>query len=83
VKIVLPYDLSKENLDILKAGPTNENEWYWETWETLLNNSNGELYHNGDLWEVDIDKLNDWEALIERYFPNVDWYSIMDTVFSS
>jgi len=78
-----PCDLSEEDIEIIKKGPTQDNEWYWETWETLLNKSNGELHHSGDLWKVDIDKLNDWETLIEKHFPNVDWYSIMDTVFSS
>jgi len=78
-----PYDLSKEDLETLKKGPTKDNEWYWEAFETLLNNSNGELHHNGDLWKIDIDKLNDWEVLIEKHFPNNDWYSIMDTVFSN
>ena len=28
--------IDAENVEILKAGP--DHEWYWETWDTVLNN---------------------------------------------
>ena len=48
-----------------------ENEWYWEAWESILNNAqfideNGEtwyLHHDGDLWAVtqkDFDDMGDF-----------------------
>lgn len=54
----------------LEAGPY-ESEWYWETWECILNNAqfideNGEtwyLHEDCDLWAVtqkDFDEMGDF-----------------------
>lgn len=48
--------ISQEQLDILLQGP--EHEWYWETWDEILNNgeiidenkSVWRLHHDGDLF---------------------------------
>lgn len=50
--------LCEETRELLKAGP--EHDYYWETWETVLDNAeykdkNGNiwrLYHDGDLFAV-------------------------------
>ena len=50
------WGIGKEDMDTLLAGP--ENDWYWETWVTVLDNAsytdeNGNEWHltqDGDLW---------------------------------
>lgn len=47
-----------------------ENEWYWDTWHTVLNNAHYtdkasgkvyNLYQDGDLWAVCYDSMSDEE----------------------
>ena len=54
--------MSEEQWVILEAGP--EHEWYWETWEEVLNNAvitnpttheRFTLYQDGDLWLIPVD----------------------------
>lgn len=53
-------NVSSDDLAILEAGPTEENEWYLDTWDDVLNNAilvkdNGDrftLYQDGDLWII-------------------------------
>ena len=49
-----------------------ENEWYWETWDSVLGNAHyfdkpsGKVYHlhqDGDLWAVCYDRMTDEEKL--------------------
>lgn len=49
-----------------------ENDWYWETWDTVLGNAHyidkpsGKVYHlyqDGDLWAVCYDSMTDEEKL--------------------
>ena len=49
-----------------------ENEWYWETWDSVLGNahytdpSSGKVYHlhqDGDLWAFCYDSMTDEEKL--------------------
>jgi hypothetical protein len=65
------FDLSKfdgiesEDVKTCKLGP--EAEWYWDSWESILNNAKytdddgikWTLHHDGDLFLVAIDKLSD------------------------
>lgn len=59
--------VSQDDLNEL-ADP--ENEYYWDTWERVLNNakvvdnSTGQTYHlfqDGDLWLLDYDNMTDEE----------------------
>lgn len=54
------WSLEEEDLKILKEGP--DHEWYWETWEIVLNNArstckeDGKEYwtqQDGDLWAIE------------------------------
>lgn len=53
--------VSDDQYEILEAGP--EHEWYWETWDEVLNNAlvvdfdgvKYTLYQDGDVWLVPID----------------------------
>lgn len=52
--------VSAEEWKTLESGPDAENEWYWEAWESVLNNAKiehpdgrkGYLWQDGDLWVV-------------------------------
>ena len=47
----------RDALAVVAQGP--ENDYYWETWEDILNNwesvTGSTLYQNGDLWLLDKD----------------------------
>lgn len=54
------WSLEEEDLKILKEGP--DHEWYWETWEIVLNNARSTckeegkeywLQQDGDLWAIE------------------------------
>lgn len=49
-----------------------DGEWYWDTWETVLNNAEvvdhntGQtftLHHDGDLWLLDLDNMTEEEKI--------------------
>jgi hypothetical protein len=61
------WGISGEDLAILKEGP--DHEWYWETWETVLNNAKSTckeedreygLQQDGNLWAIEI--LSDYPS---------------------
>jgi hypothetical protein len=50
-----------------------DSEWYWDTWNTVLNNARivdhntGQtfiLHHDGDLWLLDLDNMTEEEKFI-------------------
>ena len=53
--------VSIDDVLICQAGP--EHEWYWESWQSILdsatvtdaNGNNWRLYQSGDLWEIPAD----------------------------
>ena len=54
------WEISEEDLEILKTGP--DHEFYWEAWETVLNNARSTcredgkeywLQQDGDLWAIE------------------------------
>lgn len=52
-------DSVKEAITNLKKEDSNEDEFYWEDWETILNgyvwkdsDCKYSLYQNGDLWQI-------------------------------
>lgn len=55
--------VSDEDYAILEAGP--DHEWYWDTWDTVINNAEltGDdgvkyyLWQDGDLWLVPKDEV--------------------------
>lgn len=61
------WNVKPEDATALAKGP--EEEWYWETWETVLNNAeytaeNGDkyvLHQDGDLFAVCLDKMSEDE----------------------
>ena len=64
------FDLEKWHVNHLDLSALSdyENEWYWETWESVLNNAyfelNGKtynLYQDGDLLAICYDELTDEE----------------------
>lgn len=52
--------VSDEEWEILEAGPSLENEWYWDTWYEVEQNAivtdekniKYTLLHDGDLWLI-------------------------------
>ena len=60
------WNISKEDEEILISGP--DHEWYWETWDTILNNAEyidddgvkWQLFQDGDVfavvWDEDYDE---------------------------
>lgn len=40
--------VDSEDLEILERGPTEDNEWYWEAWDSIL--TSAELVHNGHIY---------------------------------
>ena len=58
------WGISKEEAEILLSGP--EHEWYWETWEEVLDsaeyiNPAGNKYHlhqDGDLWAYCLERMS-------------------------
>ena len=45
--------IDAESVEILLSGP--DHEWYWETWDTVLNNfrtEKGEILHIGECGDV-------------------------------
>lgn len=60
--------ITKEYIKTLQDGP--DCEWYWETWETMINNfkikvdgKTFTLYQDGDLFLVALDSMSDREKL--------------------
>lgn len=66
------WGISDKDKNILLQGP--ENEWYWETWDEVLDNAeytdeNGHeyrLHQDGDLWGYCIDRM----TLEEQRLPD-------------
>jgi len=53
--------VNPEDLAILERGPTEDNEWYWEAWNSILTSAelvhNGHVYYfyqDGDCWAVPV-----------------------------
>lgn len=60
--------VSLELLDNLAEDDSNNDEFYWEDWQTVLDNAkivhNGveyTLHHDGDLWLINYDAMTDEE----------------------
>lgn len=58
------HGVSLELLDSLAEEDSNNGEFYWEDWEMVLNDARiildgveYTLYHDGDLWLVNIDLM--------------------------
>lgn len=72
---IMPQYLTGISQDDLNELADPENEWYWDTWEQVLNNarvvdhSTGQTYHlhhDGDLW------LLDWDNMTREEKENFD-----------
>lgn len=63
------WGISDDTRNILLAGPTSENEWYWEAWENVLSNASyidtaGNkwlLWQEGDLFIHCVELMTDRE----------------------
>lgn len=63
------FDLDKWHVkeDYMDELSSTDNEWYWDTWDVILNNAyfvdeNGnkwELWQDGDLWAICYELLTD------------------------
>ncbi len=54
--------IDAESIEILKAGP--DHEWYWETWDAVLNNfrtEKGEILWLGECGDVFLALPEEWE----------------------
>jgi hypothetical protein len=53
--------IKPKDIQTLLSGP--DTEWYWESWETVLNNAKHKtisgltLHQDGDLWAIDYEKM--------------------------
>ena len=67
--IMSDWGVADDTRDILLAGPTSENEWYWEAWEQVLNNASyvdaglntWRLWQEGDLFAYCVELMSDQE----------------------
>ena len=84
---ILPQYLNGVSQDDLNELADPENDYYWQTWEHVLNNakvidhSTGQTYllhHDGDLWLLDLDNMTRQEK--ENFFPD-DFYNEYDMDF--
>ena len=64
----LLYGVSNETLDYLAKEESMEDDYFWDTWDSVLNNArithNGKTYHlhqDGDLFAIDWDNLTEEE----------------------
>lgn len=62
------WHINEDDALLLALGP--EQEWYWETWEQVLNNAHcmvdGKrfaLHHDGDLFAVALDSMSESEIV--------------------
>ena len=62
--------VSDDLLNSLAKDDSNEGEFYWEDWHTVLNNAlivyDGVeycLYHDGDLWLINFDAMTEQERI--------------------
>lgn len=68
------YDLSlwngirDEDIETIKAGP--DHEWYWDSWNDILNSATYShdgreyrLHQDGDLWAICAEQMTDEEYL--------------------
>lgn len=62
------HGVSDEILDSLAKENSNDEEYYWEGWETILANAKivfdgveYTLHHDGDLWLVNFNLMSDEE----------------------
>jgi hypothetical protein len=71
--------VSKEDWTCLETGPTPENEWYWEAWQSVCDNAkvtdeNGAIYtvyQDGDCWLIPVGM--EWNEENEFFaWPNED-----------
>ena len=60
--------VSAETLDYLAKEESTEDDWFWDEWDSVLNNArithNGKIYHlhqDGDLFAIDWDNLTSEE----------------------
>jgi len=64
--VMSDWGVGDDTRDILLAGPTSENEWYWEAWEQVLNNASyvdatGNKWHlsqEGDLFAYCVELMS-------------------------
>ena len=61
--------VSVETLEYLAKDESVEDDWFWEEWDSVLNNArithNGKIYHlhqDGDLFAIDWDNLAEDES---------------------
>ena len=61
--------VSEETLDYLAKKESVKDDWFWEEWDSVLNNAriahNGKIYHlhqDGDLFVIDWDNLTEDES---------------------
>ena len=61
--------VTTEDLDYLAKEESTEDDGFWDTWDSVLNNArithNGKIYHlhqDGDLFAIDWDNLTDDES---------------------
>ena len=64
------HGVSEDLLDSLAKDDSNDGEFYWEDWHTVLNNarivSNGVeycLHHDGGLWLINYDAMTEQERI--------------------
>ena len=69
VNRALVSGVSSETLDYLAKEESLEDDWFWEEWDSVLNNArithNGKIYHlhqDGDLFAIAWDKLTEDES---------------------
>lgn len=67
---IMPQYLQGVTQDELNELANPDNEFYWDTWDTVLNNAKvvdhntGQtfiLHHDGDLWLLDLDNMTEEE----------------------
>ena len=62
------HGVSLELLESLAKENSNDSEFYWEDWETVLNNAKVvfdgveyTLHHDGDLWLINFEAMTEQE----------------------
>jgi hypothetical protein len=72
-------NVSDEDWKILEAGPTVENESYWDAWSDVVSNAKieapdgktGFLWQDGDLWVVWGEDDPDHDALLDLTYEDI------------
>jgi len=78
---IMPQYLTGVSQDQINELADPDSEWYWQTWEDVLNNAKvvdnttGQTYtlwHDGDLWLLDWDNMTKEEKL--NFDPEYDQF---------